>query len=114
MSATTLMPLPDIVTGPINVPLGKRIVTDKRDYYPFPRQKFPINRELLSRNGYGDAAIAGLESGSWITYDDYALTGPNCGVLEFPDGARYATRLEFLGGEKVTIEILVRLSDAIR
>ena len=103
-----------MVTGPIDVPLGRCVVTDKRDYYPFPRQKFPINRELLSRNGYGDAAIRGLESGSWITYDDYAVTGPDLGIIEFPDGARYATRMEYLGGEKVMIEIVRRLPDSIR
>ena len=103
-----------MVTGPIEVPLGRRVVTDKRDYYPFPRQKFPIDREKLLRNGYGDAAITGLERGSWITYDDYSVSGPDLGIIEFPDGARYATNLEFLGGEKVAIEIVRRLPDAIR
>ena len=103
-----------MVTGPIDVPLGRRIVSDKRDYYPFPKQKFPINRALLKANGYGDAAIAGLERGSWITYGDYPLTGPDMGVLEFPDGSRYATRMEHLGGEKVAIEIVKRLPRAIR
>ena len=113
MSATTLLP-PGMVTGPIEVPLGKRVVSDKRQYYPFPRQYFPINRALLSRNGYGLAAIEGLESGSWISTSDIALTGEEFGVIEFPNGARYATKLEFLGGESVSVEIVKRLPDAIR
>lgn len=103
-----------MVTGPIDVPLGRRVVTDKRDYFPFPRQKFAIDREKLRRNGYGDAAIAGLESGSWITYDDIALTGSDLGVTEFPDGTRYATDLEHLGGNKVAVEIVRRLPNAVR
>lgn len=103
-----------MVTGPIDVPLGRRVVTDKHDYYPFPRQKFPIDREKLKRNGYGDAVISHLENGHWITMGDYALTGPGFGVLEFPDGRRYSTRLQHLGGEKVAIEIVRRLPDAIR
>ena len=104
----------DMVAGPIEVPLGKRIVTDKRDYYPFPRQKFPIDRDLLLRNGYGEAAVAILEKGHWISTSDIEQTGEGFSVIEFPDGARYATKLEFLGGERVSVEIVRRLLDAIR
>ena len=103
-----------MVCGPTDVPLGRRIVSDKRDYFPFPRQKFPIDRALLAKNGYGDAAIAHLERGSWITYDNYAIIGPELGNIEFPDGSRLATALKFLGGEMVEIAIVKRLADAIR
>jgi hypothetical protein len=103
-----------MTTGPIDVQLGKRIVTDKRDYFPYPRQSFPINRQLLLANGYGEAAIETLEDGYWITYRDLPLTGPDCDILEFPDGRRYATKLEFLGGETVSIEIIKRLSNSAR
>lgn len=103
-----------MVTGPITVPLGRHIVTDKRDYYPFPRQAFPINRALLAASGYGEAAIESLINGHWIITSDIPLTGPDRSILEFPDGSRYATALEFLGGETVVINIIERLLDAPR
>jgi hypothetical protein len=103
-----------IVDGPVDVPLGRRIVSAKREYYPFPRQRFPIDLTLLLQNGYGDAAISRLERGYTITYGDFPLTGPGRGILEFPDGTRYMTSLEFLGGEQVAITIIQRLPDAIR
>ena len=104
----------EIVTGPIHVPLGRRVVTDMRDYFPFPRQSVSIDRHLLSQHGYGDAAITRLERGDTITYHDYALTGPEHGVLEFPDGTRYETQLAFLGGNKVCVDIIRQLPRAVR
>ena len=73
-----------------------------------------VRADVGRLNDPAEAAVAGLESGSWITYDDYTLTGSDCGIIEFPDGRRYSTRLQFLGAEKVAVEIIERLSDAIR
>jgi hypothetical protein len=103
-----------MTTGPIHVELGKRIVTDKRDYFPYPRQSFPINRQLLAANGYGEAAIKSLEDGYWTTYGDYSLHGENQGIIEFPDGSRYVTAMVHLGGDTVSIEIVKRVKNAIR
>ena len=120
MSATVSAPSPqetldrETVTGPVHVPLGKRVVTDMRDYFPYPRQSFAIDHRLLSQHGYGDAAIARLDAGDTITYHDYALTGPGRGVLEFPDGTRYETQLEFLGGNRVCVDIIRQLPGAVR
>ena len=105
---------PPLTTGPIHVELGTRVVTDKRDYFPYPRQSFPIDRKLLGKNGYGEAAMDHLEAGRWITTSDLALTGPDLGILEFPDGSRYSTDLEFLGGQTVRVTIVARLPNAIR
>jgi hypothetical protein len=102
------------VEGPISVPLGKRIVTSKPDYFPFPRQSYPIDRTRLQPDYYGDAALDRLEHGDTITYCDFELTGQGRQVLEFPDGARYAITLEFLGGERVCVDISQRLADAVR
>jgi hypothetical protein len=110
-TTTTERPM---TTGPIHVELGKRIVTDKRDYFPYPRQSFPINRELLAANGYGDAAISRLESGHRISYIDHALVNPGEQITEFPDGSRFAFILEHLGGETVSIDITRRLPNALR
>jgi hypothetical protein len=108
--ALTEEPIP----GPITVPLGKRVVTNKRDYFPFPRQAFQIDRTRLEPNYYGEAALSRLERGYTITYCDFALTGPDRQVLEFPDGSRYAFTGEFLGGEKMSVDIVARLPDAAR
>ncbi len=102
------------VQGPISVPLGKRIVTNKRDYFPFPRQAYLIDRMRLQPDYYGEAALDRLEHGYTITYCDFALTGEGRQILEFPDGARYVISMEFLGGEKVCVEIHARLADAAR
>jgi hypothetical protein len=110
-TATTDRPM---TTGPIQVELGKRIVTDKRDYFPYPRQSFPINRALLVANGYGEAAITRLENGHRISYVDRALTRSGEQITEFPDGSRFAFILEHLGGETVSIDITRRLPNAVR
>ena len=103
------------VTGPVPVEIGKkRIVTSLRDLYVYPRQSFPINRTLLSENGYGDAAISGLESGSWIVGGGVDGLAPGEQCLEFPDGARYATKLELLELPYMSVEIARRLPNAIR
>ena len=101
------------VHGPISVPLGKRIVTSKGDYFPFPRQAYLVDRTRLEPD-YGDAALDRLEHGYTITYCDFALTGEGRQVLEFPDGARYAFAHEFLGGETVSVDIVERLPNAAR
>jgi hypothetical protein len=102
------------VTGPVPVEIGKkRIVTSKHDLYPYPRQSVPIDRKLLSENGYGDAAISILESGDWIVGGMPGLA-PDEGLLEFPDGARYVRRMELLPDGKMSIEIVRRLPDAVR
>jgi hypothetical protein len=106
-----------MISGPVPVELGSRVVTDKRELYPYPRQSFPIDRPLLEANGYGDAAISGLESGSWIVGGGRGLgldLADGEAVLEFPDGARYARKLEYLGGETLRVTILRRLPNAIR
>jgi hypothetical protein len=111
MNAIDRLPM---VTGPVPVEIGvKRIVSSLRDLYPYPRQSFPINRQLLSENGYGDAAISGLESGHWIV-GGMAGLAEHEGLLEFPDGARYVRRMELLDDGKMSIEIVRRLPDAIR
>ncbi len=114
VSMTTTTQDRPMTTGPIDVQLGRRIVTDKRDYFPYPRQSFTINRQLLAANGYGEAAITRLESGHRITYVDHALIRPGEQITEFPDGSRFAFVLEHLGGETVSIEITRRLVNAIR
>jgi hypothetical protein len=103
-----------MIIGPVPVEIGKkRIVTSKHDLYPYPRQSFPIDRKLLSENGYGDAAITGLENGHWIAGGMKGL-GPGEGLIEFPDGARYVRKMELLDDGKMSIEIVRRLPDAIR
>jgi hypothetical protein len=102
------------IPGPITVPLGKRVVTNKRDYFPFPRQAFRIDRTRLEAGYYGDAALSRLERGYTITYCDFALTGPGRQVLEFPDGSRYAFAHKFLGGEKVSVDVVERPPNAAR
>jgi hypothetical protein len=111
---TTTITERSMTTGPIDVQLGKRIVTDKRDYFPYPRQSFPINRQLLAANGYGEAAIARLELGHRISYVDHGLVNPGEQITEFPDGSRFAFILEHVGGETVSIEITRRLPNAVR
>lgn len=103
-----------LITGPVHVEIGSRIVQHKRDWYPYPLQSFPINRQLLSENGYGDAAISSLERGLWIVGGGGNECGPGEGLIEFPDGVRYVEKVEFLGGETVRVTIVKRISNAIR
>jgi hypothetical protein len=112
MTTTTLERPP--IAGPVHVEIGSRVVNSKLDMYPYPRQSFPINRQLLSENGYGDAAISSLERGLWIVGGGGNECGPGEGLIEFPDGARYVRTLEHLGGEKMRVTIVRRLADAIR
>ena len=104
-----------MIIGPIEVPLGRREYADLREAASvYPRQSYPIDPDVLKANGYGREAIRCLVEGYYVTYRDLDLTGSGFSIIEFPDGARYASKLEFLGGSRIAIEITQKLPDAPR
>ena len=104
-----------MTTGPIAVKLGRREFGSLKEAAGiYPRQSYPIDPAVLKANGYGSEAIRCLVEGYSITYRDLQLTGPDIDIVEFPDGARYTTKLEFLGGSRIAITTSSRIPNAPR
>ena len=104
-----------MIAGPIEVTLGRReFDTIQEAAALYPRQSFNIDPDILAANGYGKEAIRRLVEGYTIAYANYKLVPSGDSILEFPDGSRYVTRVEFLGNNRIAETILRRLENAPR
>ena len=104
-----------ITDGPIEVTLGRREFDSIHEAAAlYPRQSFNIDPDVLKANGYGQEQIRRLLEGFAVTYCDYKLVPSGENILEFPDGSRYVTNVEFLGNNRIAKTIIRRLPDAPR
>lgn len=104
-----------VITGPISVELGRREFDSMEEAARlYPRQSFNINPEVLKAHKYGKEQIRLLIEGYRISYCDYQLVPEGHNIMEFPDGTRYATSIEFLGNNRFAKTIHRRLADAPR
>ncbi|MCO5066891.1 MAG: hypothetical protein M9924_21215 [Rhizobiaceae bacterium] len=79
-----------------------------------PGAPIRLNRAMLSKLGYGAAALDTLEAGVAITYSEDDTPALHT-IREFPDGARYLQHVTWLGDRRAwKVETIKRLPDAAR